>query len=235
MKPLVRHVFGVARAGAGHVLLEQRLAGPAGEQVRHHERGDDGDQADPAAGGEQAQPPPHAGVAEVVRVPGVAPQPRSMTLPRLAGSALNRASWASPTASKTSPTATDGRAERRPRRRAASRVVLGHLDRQRDEPHDSALRQVHHAQRVRVAVAGRPGEHRARSAGPRPCPGRASRCARPAAAPTRRSAAVTSSRRAASPCPADSASAGQRDGGEAEPPGHVDDAVLAAGRRRRRT
>ena len=64
---------------------------------------------EPSADAEQ--PPPHAEVAEVVRVPGVAPQPAVHDLARFAGSALKRASCQSPTDSKAKPTSEQDRAD----------------------------------------------------------------------------------------------------------------------------
>ena len=105
-----RHVLRVARA-LGHRALEMVLARDAREQQRHHQRAGD---RPPRAAGErdQAEPPPDAEVAEVVRVAGVAPQPAVHDLALVRGVGLE----ARPAARRRPPRRTG----RSPRRRTPS-------------------------------------------------------------------------------------------------------------------
>ena len=153
-KPEVRSTYSAYPGPARHRLLGQFLAGDPDQQVAHQRRPDDRDQAGRVPDGDQEDAPPHAEVAEVVRVPRVAPEPGVEDLALVVRIRLEPRELGVADGLEDEPDEPDHGADHDDRRHRR-RPHHGRQHRQHDDDHDAHLRQVDLAQHVGGDRAGR--------------------------------------------------------------------------------
>ncbi len=152
-------VVGVLRPPVADVLLQQLLSRTRVEVPHHGTRRQDGEHARPGARSDEEEPRPHRGVAKVVRVARVVPEPRVEHLALVVGVVAEAGQLEVSDGLEDEPDRPDGDAEPEHPRQATGRDHR-ELHRQGDEPHDEALREVDVQCGIRRLVAVGALEHR---------------------------------------------------------------------------
>lgn len=208
------------------MTLQQGRAAALGQQEAHHQRGDDGGGSGiRRLADEEEEAPPDAEVAEVVRMAGPGPQPPVHDLPLVGGVGLEPGELGVTDRLEGQPDRPQQHPRPGPPGERRGEVLRG-LDRERDEPDQRALEEIHLAQGVQLRVPGGLGQHllvtRVLSVA-LPAPPDVDREAQPPDHGQRgdeQSAGFVALARR-------EAVGDQRDGGEPDAPGDVDDPVHA--------
>src|SRR5688572_1280493 len=147
------NVVRVFRARTRHALFQQLLAGDVQQEVRHQDRREDRGDPDRVIARDEPQPPPQAGVAEIVRVTAVAPQPVIEHAAAIGGIAFETRELPIRNSLEKKTDRPQPHADDRYRTEDWGRYqVLCELNRDGDQPHEKSLQEEDFGQRVPVQV-----------------------------------------------------------------------------------